>query len=460
VRKTHQTLLCVAMAALAVVAAGGALRAQEEAEPTGTSYITPFPKGEIYKVALIGDDLADGLVYGVADAFANDTRLQINQKHFNLNGVMRPDFDEKIVALEETLKADPPHIAVVMLGLWDRVSLRNAEGKKIPVGTPEWRAAYGARADKLMKMLKRRNASVYWVGLPNLRKWDANEDVQMMNEVLRERVYLNSMKYIDSYAGFLDEGGGYSAWGPDMTGKIVRLRDNEGLYFTFSGNRKLAHFVERDLRRDLNQAKNDRVVPLAGSEAEQEKINPDKAVVKDQADNPAAAGKAAAAEVAKVEAGAGGSGDQKADNGKISLKTILQNGREEVATLEIVRPAIPASVVALVTRKESADKPSQMGEVLVDQISGGLNVMSTITPPSTALAAGASGRLSPTQSPFYRVLVKGERLTPRRGRADDLVWPRPEASAAKTLPEADAVETGAAPGLDGPDSTQDTTKIE
>lgn len=434
------TALCVS---LGLAAGPGLLCAQEE--PAGSSYVTPFPKGEVYKVAIIGDDLAEGLVYGFVDAFSTDSRLQINNKHFNINGVMRPEYDEKLVALEETLKGDPPHIAVVMLGAWDRVSLRNAAGKKVPVGTPEWRTEYGARADRLMKMLKRRNASVYWVGLPNVRKPDANDDAQMMNEVLRERVYLNGMKYIDSYAGFLDEDGSYSAWGPDMTGKIVRLRDNDGLYFSFSGNRKLAHFVERDLRRDLNQAKADRVVPLAGTDAEQKKINPDKAVVKDPAADPVAVGKTADADAVKAQSGTAGNGDQKADNGKISLKTIAQNGREEVATLEIVRPAIPASVIALVTRKESADKPSQMGEVLVDQISGGLNVMSTITPPSTAVSGGSGSRLSPTQSPFYRVLVKGERLSPRRGRADDQGWPRAETPAAQAATPKKLLETGAAP---------------
>ncbi len=431
--------------AIGMAVGGSPLHAQED--PTGTSYVTAFPKGDIYKVLAIGDDLAEGLLYGIVDAFGTDARLQINPKHLNINGVMRPDFDEKLVALEDTLKADPPHIAVVMLGAWDRVSLRNAAGKKIPVGTPEWRSEYGARLDRMAKMLKRRNAAVYWVGLPNVRKYDANEDAQMMNEVLRERVYLNSMKYIDAYAGFLNEDGTYSAWGPDLTGKIVRLRDNDGLYFTFSGNRKLAHFVERDLRRDLNQAKADRVVPLAGTEAEQQKVNPDKAVIKDPAAGPATpAGKTPAADAAKAALADPGNGDQKADNGKISLKTIAQNGREEVATLEIVRPAIPASVIALVTRKESADKPSQMGEVLVDQIAGGLNVMSTVTPPSTAVAGGSRNPLSPTQSPFYRVLVKGERLSPRRGRADDLVWPRAEPVALDTAPPDKLLETGAASG--------------
>jgi hypothetical protein len=435
----RRLLTAVALWCAAALAGGAAALAQDE---TSASFLPPFPRGEVYTIAVIGDDLAEGLFYGLQETFQTDARVQVLTKPVMLNGLMRADTDEKIVALAEDLKRDTPAIAAVMLGAWDRVSLRTASGKRFGVGTPEWRAEYGQRADRLLKMLKRLNIAVYLVGLPNVRKWDANEDVQMMNEVLRERAYLNGMKFIDSYAGFLDEGGGYSNWGPDLTGKIVKLRDGDGIYFTMAGNRKLAHFVERDLRRDLKQAQAARSVPLLGSADEQAKINPGKAVVKS---GDAAGGPLAAPAGASVpgDAAAPAQGDQPADNGRISLKTVTAAGREEVVTLDIVRPAIPASVVALVTRKESPDRASQLGDVLVDRTASGLNVMSTFTPPSTA-ASGGRGRasVSPTQSAYYRVLVKGERLTPRPGRADDLVWPRPEPEPPQLNPELGPSETG------------------
>jgi hypothetical protein len=46
------------------------------------------------------------------------------------------------------------------------------------------------------------------------------------------------------------------------------------------------------------------------------------------------------------------------------------------------------------------------------------------------------------QTPYYRVLFKGERLTPRAGRADDLPWPRPEPAA---VLDTEIDETGALP---------------
>ena len=60
-------------------------------------------------------------------------------------------------------------------------------------------------------------------------------------------------------------------------------------------------------------------------------------------------------------------------------------------TLDILRPAIPAAVVSLITRKETGDRPSQMGDVIADDVGGGVVVLSSITPTATGRAASAAG---------------------------------------------------------------------
>ena len=115
-------------------------------------------------------------------------------------------------------------------------------------------------------------------------------------------------------------------------------------------------------------------------------------------------------------------GEQKADNGRISLKTISPGGREETVTLELPRPAIAAAVIQLITRKDTGDRASQMGDVLAEDVGGGLIVLSSVTPAAPGPGGGAR-RVSPGQ-PYYQVWIKGERLPPRPGRADDFTWPR------------------------------------
>jgi len=274
-----------------------------------------------------------------------------------------------------------------------------------------------------MKILKKGGRAVYWVGLPNMRRWQDNERAQMMNDIYRERAYLNGVRYIDAYASFIDEGGGYSDYGPDVTGKIRRLRYSDGIHFTDAGYRKLAHFVERELKRDIAQARLERSVPLAGDANEQSKVNPDRARLKAESTR-AQKGKTAKAGVAAPAVSAGAR-EQKADVGKVDIKVPGPGGTEQVVTVDIVRPAIPASVVALMTRRSSVDRAAQMGDILVDQIPGGLTVMSSIVPPR-----GGDGRrrLSPTQTPYFRVFERGERLVPKPGRVDDFSWPRRQAA--------------------------------
>lgn len=418
--------------------------AQSADDASGSSYITPFPVGEQYKLRVIGDEFGDGVNVALAEALGGDPRLDIEKKTVWMSGLSRPDSEAELQNVTQAAARDKPHVAVIMLGGQDRWSYRSPNGKRHPVGTAEWRAVYTRRADDLIRGLKSAGTAIYWVGLPIMRRGELNEAVQAINDVIRERAYLNGVRYIDVYAGFTDEQGEYNAYGPDLAGKTRLLRDADGMHMTDAGYQKLAHFVERELKRDLAQAKNERAIPLAGSEAEQATINPNKLPVK-----PAGAPLWQTTTSGNTAVGtpvAGNSGDQRADNSRINLKMRGADGREQVLPVDIVRPAIPAAVITLVTRRESADKPSQMGDQVIDQIPGGLTVMSSITPAGEgAVGIAARSKVAPTQTPFFRVLVKGERIAARPGRADDVSWPRPVPDPEPATP---AVAPDAAGNLD------------
>ena len=142
----------------------------------------------------------------------------------------------------------------------------------LKVGSEGWREIYGQRVEAFIKKLRAANIAVYWVGLPIMRSPGQSSDAEAMNEVFREKAFINGAKFIDTWNGFTDEAGRYSAYGPDMTGQVKRLRADDGVHFTMRGYLKLAHFVEKELRRDLNLAKIERNIPLAGNEDEQAKV--------------------------------------------------------------------------------------------------------------------------------------------------------------------------------------------
>jgi hypothetical protein len=420
----------------------------------GTSYVTPFPAGDVYRMQVYGDAFAEGLLYGLIDAFSNESRAQLQRKRRPMAGITRLEFEDEI-RTEEASK-DSPHIAIVMVGYNDRYNIRIPPREIIQVGTPQWRAEYGRRVDRLLKTLKSRNVAVYWVGLPIMRRPEVNEPAQAVNDVVREKAYLNGIKYIDISAHFSDEVGNYAQYGPDIAGKQRLVREPDGVLFTAAGYRKVAHFVEREVKRDIAQARSERSIPLAGAEAEQKRIallrpRPPGTEQGDKGTNAGLAKEAAGKEAAKaaprtaVLAGptapaADAPGETKADAGRISLRTVGSSGREETVTLELPRPSISAAVLQLITRRDTGERPSQMGDSLADDVGGGLVVLSSVTP---LTGPGVPRKAMPGQ-PYYQVWFKGERLPPKPGRSDDFTWPRPGAEAAAEPPQSEAPRPAAA----------------
>ncbi len=449
-RTVFSGLFCCTVIAAAIVV--GPLSAKAQEGQFAGSYITPFPQGDVYRVRIVGDYLAKNLLPALAGQIGRDRRLVINQKAYWFDRVIRTTFPQKLAELEQTLAAENTDIAVIMMGPGDRRSVR-VKGRKHWPGDDVWRREYSRRIDLVMKALKRKKIAVYWIGIPVLRKSGANTDAQLMNEVIRERAYINGLKYIESYTRFLDAEGRYNSYGPDLTGKIRLLRERDGVHLTSAGSQKLAHFIERDLKRDVKLAREERAVPLAGGPREQERIRQaiSKSAARSAAADPTwstqvnsddrqnAAGNGVQS---KPQGGyfGGNGGEQKADHSKVEVKTRDANGQLKNLKFEILRPAIPSSVVALVTRKQSRNRAAQLGEKLIGQLVGGLNVISTVSPSNAGGGAEQKRKLSPAQTPFFRVLVRGERVAPKPGRADDLSWPRDPnavgpAADARGLPE-------------------------
>src|SRR5262249_24523008 len=117
----------------------------------------------------------------------------------------------------------------------------------------EWQAAYTQRIETIATMFRDKKIPLVWVGLPILRSERLSEDAMAFNEFYRAYAEKAAATYIDLWEAFADEAGQYSAFGPDITGQTVRLRAVHGIHFPKAGARKLAHFVEPEIRRNLDE---------------------------------------------------------------------------------------------------------------------------------------------------------------------------------------------------------------
>ena len=123
----------------------------------------------------------------------------------------------------------------------------------------KWGELYSRRIDEMIGVLKSRGVPVFWVGLPAVRGTRATSEAVYLNDLYRGRAEKAGITYIDVWDGFVDDSGNYNNYGPDFEGQTRRLRTADGANFTRAGARKLAHYVEREIRRVMLA----RVAPVA-----------------------------------------------------------------------------------------------------------------------------------------------------------------------------------------------------
>ena len=360
------------------------------------SYITPFPNGDRYRVVVLGDKQAEGLWNGLYRDFEADPTVDVLNQSKKWTGFTDPkrfDWNTKIGPI---LKNGTYHVAVVHFGLGEKKPVRKG-GKLLKVGTEEWSEAYGDRVETFIRQLRSAGLAVYWVGLPVMRSAGNRAAAERLNEVFREKAFVNGAKFVDTWRAFADENGQYTLVGTDESGRRQHMRSGDG--FTSRGNLKLAKLVNKELRKDIDLAKKERDIPLAGDPAEQEKV------AKGLTSAPAPV-------VPRVSEGASADGGE--DN-------ILRE--DQVGDVSVVRPNRGAAAPLQDGAGDAGAGGSRDPKVITSNLPGGYTAISSISAVSDVTLSSSRPQLPLAQRPYYRVLVRGEQLEPKSGRADDFAWP-------------------------------------
>ncbi|MCA6124890.1 DUF459 domain-containing protein [Bradyrhizobium sp. WSM 1704] len=268
-------------------------------------------------VLVLGDAMADWLAYGLEDAYSDQPDMGVIRKHKTVSGLIRyqPKGDpaDWAAAARGILAAEKPDAIVVMLGLNDRTSIREAaiekkadkkdekkDARAKPDGKPDakpgdtaakpddkpvdtelspddaddapqsapektarsptgftefrddrWVELYSKKIEEMINVLKSKGVPVLWVGLPAIRGQKGTSDMLFLDALYRDAAGKAGITYVDVWDGFVDEAGRFMQKGPDFEGQIRQLRTYDGVFFTKAGARKLAHYVEREVTRLL-----------------------------------------------------------------------------------------------------------------------------------------------------------------------------------------------------------------
>ena len=353
-------------------------------------------------VLVLGDGMADWLAYGLEDAYSEQPDMGVIRKHRTVSGLIkyqpRGEPSDWAAAAKAILATEKPDAIVVMLGLNDRIAIREAavekksdkkdEKKDARAAKPDakpgdakpeakpaeadladdaadddapsivapeknaraggglyefrderWVELYSKKIEEMIAILKSKGVPVLWVGLPAVRGQKATADMLFLNSLYRDVAGKAGITYVDVWDGFVDEAGRFLQQGPDFEGQIRRLRSSDGVYFTKPGARKLAHYAEREITRLL---------------------------------------------------------------------------------------AARSAPIALPTEPATPDANAEPGQPAPRPLAGPILPLVASSVGTDQLLGGPGSRPAAVDALATRTLVKGEPLAPPAGRADDFVWPRRE----------------------------------
>jgi uncharacterized protein len=213
------------------------------------------PIAPTFFINVLGDSVAVFAADGLSQAFIEKPEIAVVSRAHESSGLVRDDFfDWPKAAHDLAATKDKLDFVVVALGINDMQPLKDGADTVDPL-SDKWREIYGKRAESVIAPFKLAHVPVAWVGLPPMRSERFNAQIVKLNELFKEQAEKAGAQYIDIWDAFADENGQYNAYGPDINGQNAKLRSTDGIHFTKAGSRKLAQFLEAEIKRAFDSAK-------------------------------------------------------------------------------------------------------------------------------------------------------------------------------------------------------------
>jgi hypothetical protein len=244
-------------------------RARDAAPPPCRTPLTP---DEPLRLWIGGDSLAGSLGPSLGKQTAATGVVQPVYDSRVSSGLSTPDFfDWPEHATEEMARLDP-EIVVFIIGANDWNVPRSTPTDES--GEPAWKGRYADAVEEMLDVLNDDDDDrpVYWVGAPPMQERRKDSGVREVNLVARAVISEHpEAAYIDDYALFAGDDGGYSATLETEDGRSVRMRAADGVHFTVAGGEHLARavFQSVDARCHIDdqavEGQDQRVIETPGS---------------------------------------------------------------------------------------------------------------------------------------------------------------------------------------------------
>jgi hypothetical protein len=173
-------------------------------------------------------------------------------------GLERPDVFNWFTHVREEMRSKKPGAVVLMFGGNDDHGFMTGlpEGQEVgSFGSPSWQAEYRRRVAGIMDTIARSGAFVVWIGLPISRDAAQTERFDTINAIVQQEAAKRPGRaaYLDTYFFFAGEDGGFAEYIADDTGRLVKMRAEDGVHFERAAGDLIAEKVLEQLeeRYDL-----------------------------------------------------------------------------------------------------------------------------------------------------------------------------------------------------------------
>jgi hypothetical protein len=170
------------------------------------------------------------------------------------SGLERPDVFNWFRHIPEQMRKRKPRAVVVMFGANDDHGFMTGlpEGVEISsFGGSSWRAEYRRRVGGIMDAVSRSGAFLVWLGLPITRDAEQTGRYDTINAIVQSEAAKRPgrVSYLDTYFFFAGDDGGYAQYVSSSSGKLVKMRADDGVHF----ERAAGDLIAREVLRRLNK---------------------------------------------------------------------------------------------------------------------------------------------------------------------------------------------------------------
>lgn len=155
------------------------------------------------------------------------------------------DWHEQISGLMEERR---PELVLIMMGANDNQPMRVSGDTILRVGTDEWKQEYARRVGGAMEIMLSGGATqVHWLELPDMRDARLQEDVGMINQLVRaEAARRLGVTFQETRSLLSRTVGQYSPYVIQANGMPLDIRSGDGIHLNRQGADLLAdHIVRR-----------------------------------------------------------------------------------------------------------------------------------------------------------------------------------------------------------------------